>query len=60
MLLTPLHGTLDLHDGLATLAVAGTIAMASLLSTLRGRARRGGLADRGEAADNLGGGAGGD
>ncbi len=60
MLLTPLHGTLDLHDGLATLVVAGTIVMASFLSTLRERARRSAMEERGDVPDSLGGGAGGD
>lgn len=36
-----LHGTIDLHDGLAVLVVALTILMGSALSSLRERQRRG-------------------
>jgi hypothetical protein len=39
MLLLPLHGTLDFHDGLAVLVLALTLALGSLLSSLRRRQR---------------------
>ncbi len=42
MLLFPLHGTLDLHDGVGVLIVAATLAIATALSALRERLGRGG------------------
>ena len=47
----PLHGTLDLHDGVAVVVVAATLALWSLLARLRERIRH----DR-RAKDETGGG----
>lgn len=50
MLVPPLHGTLDLHDGLGVLVFASTLALWSLLSAVRAGGRRGRGAAPGVAA----------
>lgn len=43
MLIFPLHGTLDLHDGIGVLIVASTLALWTALSALRERMDRSGM-----------------
>lgn len=55
MLLPPLHGTLDFHDGLAVVVVGATLGLWTLLASLRERMRhgaRGGASALAETAED--------